>query len=486
MAWVKIQAILMASLLLGIDIGTYSSKGVLTTIDGSILKTGVVEHAMELPHPGWAEQDADALWWGDTVRLCQALLDGSPYGGEDVAGVALSAIGGCLLPVDSKGRPLRKGILYGVDTRASEEIDLLNQQLGEEAIFESSGMALTSQSVGPKILWVKRHEPEVWHKTAWVGTASSYLVFRMTGEKVIDRNTACYYTPLMDIHRLEWSPRFAATLLPLEKLPRLGWAEEQAGTVSTPAAVETGLKAGTPVAVGTIDSLAEAISVGVAEVGDLMVMYGSTASFNLVVEKPHPDRRIWTTGGAFRGQFNHTGGTATAGTLTRWFRDTLATGIPQQEAYDELFSRAALVQPGAGGLLMLPYFQGERTPIHDPLARGVITGLTLAHSRDQLFRVALEGVAFSIRHNIETIRSLGVPVNRLAAVGGGAKSPTWVQITSDVTGLAQVLPQVTLGASYGDAFLAGCAAGLLQREDIADWVKPRMVIEPNAALRPLQ
>lgn len=475
----------MGNLLLGIDVGTYSSKGVLTDPQGKVLKTHVTPHTMDIPKPGWAEQDADGVWWADTVAICQALLDGSPYQGSDVAGVAVSAIGPCLLPLDKQGRPLRKGILYGVDTRAGEEIDLLNERLGEDNIFAFSGMALTSQAIGPKILWLRRHEPEVWAQTDHLTTASSYLVYRLTGEKVMDRHTASHYMPLMDIKTLEWSDKFAEDIVALDKLPRLGWSDERAGEVSKAGAQETGLRPGTPVAVGAVDALSEAISVGVTEPGDLMIMYGSTAFFILVLDEPVPDERTWTTAGAFAGQYALAAGMATTGTLTRWFRDELAQDLPEEDAYRLLFERAENISPGAEGLLMLPYFSGERTPINDTKARGVIAGLSLSHSRDHLFRAALESVAYGVRHNLETFKAMGAPLKRVVAVGGGTQSNTWLQIVSDVSGVAQIVPEKTIGASYGDAFLAGRAAGMLEPEALKSWVKIKSQIAPNPANQPL-
>lgn len=473
----------MGSLLLGIDVGTYSSKGVLVEPDGKVLRTEVVEHEMEVPRPGWAEQDAEAVWWGDVVKICRALLDGHPYSGDDVAGLAVSAIGPCLLPLDQSGKPLRKGILYGVDARASAEIEWLNQKLGEDNIYAFSGMALSSQAVGPKILWLQRDEPEVWQRTAHLTTASSYLIYRLTGEKVMDRHTASHYMPLMDIAKLEWSPRFAEHIAPLNRLPRLGWSDEVAGHVSPLGAAETGLKAGTPVAVGAVDALSEGISVGAVQSGDLMIMYGSTTFFILVVDKPTPDPRMWTVAGAFQGQYNLAAGMATTGSLTRWFRDELAADLPDESAYVTLFQQAESVTPGAGGLLVLPYFSGERTPINDPKARGVIAGLTLAHSRAHLFRAVLEGVGYGIRHNIEAFNQVGAEVKRIIAVGGGTKSTTWLQIVSDISGVPQVVPEITIGASYGDAFLAGLAAGVLQRDDLKHWVKSKGIIQPDSERR---
>lgn len=477
----------MSQLLLGIDVGTYSSKGVLVEPDGTVLASHVVPHDMEIPHPGWAEQDADAVWWHDVVQICRTLLDGSPYSGDDVGGVAVSAIGPCMLPLDRAGRPLRPGILYGVDTRASAEIDQLNAALGEDAIYAFSGMALSSQAVGPKILWMQRNEPALWERVAHITTASSYLVGRLTGERVMDRHTASHYMPLMDIRTLQWSDHFAEHVTDTAMLPRLGWSDEVAGRVSRAGAAGTGLRAGTPVAVGAVDALSEAISVGAVRPGDLMIMYGSTTFFILVLDAPRPDPRMWTVGGAFAGQYNLAAGMATSGSLTRWFRDELAADLPEESAYATLFAGAEGVPPGANGLLVLPYFSGERTPINDPNARGVIAGLSLAHTRNDLFRAVLESVAYGIRHNIETFQSIGSSragesaVKRIVAVGGGTQSQSWLQIVSDVAGVEQIVPKITVGASYGDAFLAGLAASILTRDDLDEWVQTERIVAPDPA-----
>jgi xylulokinase len=212
-----------------------------------------------------------------------------------------------------------------------------------------------------------------------------------------------------------------------------------------------------------------------------MIMYGSTTFFILVQAAPTPDERVWTVAGAYPGQFNLAAGMSTTGSLTRWFKDEFARELPDETGYAALFGAAAKIAPGAGGLLCLPYFSGERTPINDPRARGVIAGLSLAHTRDQLFRAVLEGVAFGVRHNLETLQEIGAKVERIVAVGGGAQTNAWLQIVSDVCERPQQVPAVTVGASYGDAFLAGCAAGLVRREDIARWVKPGRTIRPDPA-----
>lgn len=474
-----------AELLVGIDVGTYSSKGVLVSRDGQIVRQHVVPHGISLPAPGHVEQDADLVWWSDVLEILRELLSG-PYSGADVAGIALSAIGPTLLPLDGAGRPLRPAILYGVDTRAGAQIDALNAELGEDAIFEHSGMALTSQAIGPKIRWLRETEPDIWAATRTLTTASSYLTSRLTGRHVMDHHTAAHFMPLYRPETRGWDVRWAAPVLgdqDLGRLPELAWSDTLAGHVTAEAAALTGLQAGTPVAVGTVDALSEAISVGAVRPGDLMVMYGSTTFFVLVQEAPTPDPRVWTVGGAFAGQHNLAAGMSTTGSLTRWFVDELARDLPTEEAYDALFSEAAHLAPGADGLLVLPYFSGERTPLNDPRARGVVAGLSLSHTRAHLFRAVLEGVGYGIRHNIETFRALGADVRRIVAVGGGTRGGAWLQIVSDITGEMQHLPEVTVGASYGDAFLAGLVSGQVTHADLDRWVTMAGTVQPDPALK---
>jgi xylulokinase len=486
------EASVAGELLLGVDIGTYSSKGVLCTPDGRVLTEATIEHGLSLPRPGWAEHDPDAIWWGEFVALTRRLL-GERFRGEDVGAVAVSAIGACLLPVDARGRALRQGILYGIDTRASAEIAWLNQHCGEQPMFDLGGMALTSQAIGPKILWMRRHEPEVYAAAHTFTASSSYMVYRLTGEHVMDYHTASYYNPLFDLRNLRWDPRFAGPIVELERLPRLLWSDQIAGEVTAAAAAETGLRAGTPVTAGTIDAAAEAVSVGVVDPGDMMVMYGTTMFFIHVTGDPVPDPRMWATAFALPGRYSIDGGMSTTGALTRWFRDNLGGEEMAVEAagganaYTVLAEAAGTVPPGAAGLICLPYFAGERTPLNDPDARGVYAGLTLSHTKAHLYRASLEGTAYGVRHNLETMSAMGAPPRRLVAVGGGAQNPLWLQIVSDVSGLPQDVPERTIGASYGDAFMAGLATGIVPGLDALrrDWVMLSLQLQPNVDLRPV-
>jgi xylulokinase len=453
---------------LGLDIGTYESKGVIVDGAGRIVAKGSRPHRMTVPRPGWAEHDADKDWWGDFCFIVREMLATSQVRPEEIAAIATSAIGPCMLPVDAAGRPLMNGVLYGVDTRAAAEIADLNAAIGADRILSRCGNALTSQAVGPKILWLARNRPDLWARTARIHTSTTYLTFRLTGEEVIDHYTAANFAPLYDIERQDWCFDLA-DFCPPDRLPRLAWSTGIAGRVTEAAARETGLAPGTPVTCGTIDAAAEAVSAGTRAPGDMMMMYGSTVFIILLTERRLSDQRLWHAPWLFPGQHAAMAGLATSGTLTHWFRDTFARDLPRDTAFTTLAAEAEASPPGANGLICLPYFSGERTPLHDPLARGAFFGLNLTHTRGDMYRAALEGIASATRHITDTFAEAGAPPARLLAVGGGTRNPPWLQATSDLTGLGQIVPRITTGAAYGDAFLAALAIGGARPDDIARW-----------------
>jgi xylulokinase len=455
-------------LLLGIDIGTSSSKGVLATPDGDVVATAERPHRVSMPAPGHVEHDAEEVWWADFVALCQELVaHGTP------AAVCVSGIGACLLPVDASGAPLRPAILYGVDTRATAEIAELRERYGDEALMARTGSVLTTQAVGPKLLWLQRREPEVWAATARFVMASSFAVLRLTGEYVLDHQSASMSDPMYDLEAFAWADDWAEEVAPGLELPRLLWPAEVAGTVTAEAAAVTGLAEGTPVAAGTIDAWSEAASVGVEAPGDCMLMYGTTMFLIAVLSEPRWHPALWGTTGAFPGTRTLSGGMATSGALTGWLRD-LVGGVP----FSQLVEEAAAVAAGSDGLVVLPYFAGERTPIFDPDARGAVLGLTLSHGRGHLYRALLEATAFGVRHNLEV---MGDAARRLVAVGGGTRGGLWTQIVSDVTGRPQDVCGQTIGAAYGDARFAGIAAGLVDAG--AEWNPVAFCVEPDSSVR---
>ncbi|MBO3749613.1 hypothetical protein J5X84_26340 [Streptosporangiaceae bacterium NEAU-GS5] len=453
---------------LGVDIGTSSSKGVLVGDDGRIVASAVREHEVSRPRPGHVEMDGE-LWWAEFRSLAAELTaDGG------VTAVGVSGMGPCTLITDAAGRPLRPAILYGVDTRATEQIGTLTAELGgAEAILDRSGSVLSSQAVGPKLRWLAEHEPDTWARARRLFMPASWLVYRLTGAYTLDRHSASQCTPMFDLRAAGWHIPWAEHVAPTLELPPLAWADEVAGVTREQVA---GIPAGTPVITGTIDAWSEAVSVDAQNPGDLMLMYGTTMFLIATVEEPLRTPSMWGTVGAYRGSHSLAGGMATSGAVTAWVRDLV--GGP---GYETLLAEAEASGPGAHGLLALPYFAGERTPLQDPDARGIVAGLTLSHTRGDLYRAALEATALGVRHNVAAMRAAGASIERVVAVGGGTRGGLWTRIVSDVTGLSQVIPTTTVGAAYGAAYLAARAT---TGAAITDWNPPAHTVIPDESLRP--
>ncbi len=469
---------------IGVDVGTSQTKAVLVDRSGRVLAGASAPNTLQVPQPGWAEHDADTDWWGNFCTVVKEVFARSDISPADVAAVGCSGIGPCVLPVDQDVRPLGPGILYGIDTRASAQIAQLDDELGAAAILERTGNALTSQSAGPKVAWLRDERPEVFAAAAMFHTCQSFLVARLTGEHVMDHTTAAYWGPFYDIRANAWIDDWVSGTVEPERLPRLVWPTEVVGHVGADAARACGLAIGTPVIAGAPDAPAEAISAGVLGPGDVMVMYGSSIFIIAVVGESIVDPRLWAAPFVFEGTSIVAGGTSTAGTLTRWLIELLSgdhDSAAISDHYGEFAAWAAASPAGANGLDLLPYLSGERTPIHDPDARGVIFGLSLRHTRADIARAALEGIAQGIRRNIEVMLEIGVPIERIRAVGGGVRNDAWLQAVSDCLGRRQEVVSQR-GAAYGDAILAAIGVGALRREDVPSWLQVDRVVEPDPEL----
>ncbi|QGF22883.1 FGGY-family carbohydrate kinase [Raineyella fluvialis] len=453
---------------LGVDIGTSSTKAVALGLDGRILGTATRLHGVERDQPGQVSMDGE-MWWAEFVDLCTELSLHAP---EGFAAVGVSGMGPTLMLCDDEGHGVASAALYGVDSRSVEQIRQLEDLFGADEIYRTGDSYLSTQSVGPKFAWFRQHRPEAYASARTFHMPASLLVQRLTGEYVLDHQSAGQCTPLYDSGRLDWYPDRCELVAPGITFPRLAWAGDRAGEVtSAVAAGVPGLRAGAPVTVGSIDAWAEAYSVGATDVGDLMVMYGTTMC--LVATQDHRVRHpmIWGSPGLEPGRWSLSGGMGTSGAITAWMRDLLGSST-----YDSLTCDASASGPGARGLLMLPYFDGERTPILDPGARGTICGLTVRHTRGDLFRATLESVGYAVRHHLEAFREAGVGPDRAVAVGGGVRSSLSAQLVSDITGLPQQITRVTIGASYGDAHLA--ARLVTDVPAVAEWNPVVRIIEP--------
>jgi xylulokinase len=470
-------------LTIGVDIGSYEAKAVAVDESGRVIASAVRSHRMIVPGPGLAEHDPIDHWWGALVQLVSELIH---LGGVDpgrVGAVCCSGIGPCVLPIDKSGRPLRNAILYGVDTRASGQIDRMNSTIGVDEIFRRCGNRLSSQSAGPKIAWLRDNEPELHRQAHRFITSQSYLVGRLTGRWVIDHGTAAYFHPLYDLEQNRWDVTGCEDFIRHGQLPELAWADEIAGGVTREAADATGLRPGTPVLVGSADAPAEAFSCGVVEPGDTMLMYGSTHFMIEVLERPAPYPSLYSAPYLFEGTAVLAAGTATAGTITRWFVDLLGQNQDSSEAFVRLAQEAAQSPAGARGLLALPHFSGERTPFDDPSATGALLGLRLEHSRGDVYRALLEGIAQGARRVFDTYERAGARPDSVRAVGGGTKNPVWVGAVSDITGRKQQIIEGP-GASYGDAMLAALTGEASPtRIEVKSWVQPSQTVLPRAQHR---
>lgn len=475
---------------MGIDTGTNSSKGVLIDEKCTIIAQHQTEHVMQNPHPHHYEHDADKDWWGDFCEISRALIRKSGVSSKEIKAIGASALGADCLPVDEKCRPLRKAILYGIDSRASDEIEELTERYGIQQIKKWYGRELCSSDVMPKILWVKNKEPDVYEKTHKFLTGSSFITAKLTGNYVVDRFLGlASFNPLYDTRTWRPVPELCAPVCRPDQLAEIKEANDIAGFVTAAAAEETGLAEGTPVITGTDDSGAEAISTGVVAPGKMMIQFGSSIYMILGTKSLVDDDRLWREEFIVPGLCDISAGTNAAGSLTKWYRDTIypdaLTGEKSGgiEAYTAMLEGLEAIGPGSDGLITLPYFAGERTPVNDPKARGLIVGLTLAHTRSHLYRSALEGISYSICQQIRMMEAHEeVALDDIYAVGGGVKNPIWIQITADVLGKEIKTPLVTVGASFGDALMAALGIQYQGFESFASLtrhIKAGKVYQPN-------
>lgn len=478
------------SYFMGIDTGTNSSKGVLMDGAGTVIAQHTTSHEMTNPKPNHYEHDAEKDWWGDFCAISRALIEKSGVDPRDIKAVGSSALGADCLAVDENCKPLRKAILYGIDARATREMEQLTRLYGEEQIRRWYGRPLCSSDVMPKILWIKNNEPDVYAKTHKFITGSTYITAKLTGNYVVDRFLGlASFNPLYDPKSWEPVPELCAPVCRPDQLARIQEAADVAGYVTAQAAVETGLAEGTPVTTGTDDSGAEAISCGVVKPGQMMLQMGSSVYMILGTQELVDDERLWREEFIVPGLCDISAGTNAAGSLTKWYRDTIfpdakaleAAGGP--DAYQTMMEGVAEIPPGSGGLLTLPYFAGERTPVNDPDARGILFGLTLAHTRAHLYRSALEGVGYSVAQQIALMRGHeNVSIDRIIAVGGGTRNPVWMQIIADILGESISTPEITIGACYGDALMAALAVrhpGFEDYSSLTRFVRPGRIYTPN-------
>ncbi|MGA9762538.1 MAG: xylulokinase [Gaiellaceae bacterium] len=455
--------------LVGIDVGTTGVKAIAVSANGDVVGRAEAGYGLQTPRPGWAEQDPEDWWQATELALAslETQLEESA-GAAAIAGIGLSGQMHGLVCLDEKLAVIRPAILWN-DQRTGEECAEIERLVGLEQLIGLTGNRALPGFTAPKLLWLRRHEPDSYARIRHVLLPKDYVRLRLTGELAIDAADASG-TLLFDVERRVWSERVLEALeIPLEWLPKVLESPEVSGLTS----------AGVPVAAGAGDQQAGALGVGVVRPGPLSVVLGTSGVVFTALDRyvHDPQARVHVFCHAVPGAWEAMGVMLSAAGSLRWFRDTLAPGA----GYEQLTAEAGLWRPGAEGLLFLPYLQGERTPHVDPNARGAFSGLSLVHDRGALVRAVLEGVAFGLRDSLELLRQLGVEPESGRASGGGARSRLWLEIVASVLGLPLELTAVEEGAAYGAALLGGLAAGVFAsaEEAVGACVRVRDRIEPN-------
>ncbi|MGZ8642069.1 MAG: xylulokinase [Actinomycetota bacterium] len=441
---------------LGLDVSTTATKAVLLDLGGVVHTATSPEYMFETPRPLWSEQDPK-LWWNGAVHAIRSVLAGSGICGEDVDALGLAGQMHGLVALDRADHVLRPAILWN-DQRAETECELIRETIGREHLIAITGNDALPGFTAPKLLWVRRNEPDVWSEIGHILLPKDFVRLRLTGDHAVDRADGAG-TLLFDLAARDWSDE-VVDALGIERawLPRTYEGPAITGFISAQAAEATGLPVGTPVVAGGGDQAAAAVGVGAVEPGVVSLSLGTSGVVFATTDGPliDPEGRLHSFCHAVPGRWHVMGVMLSAAGSLRWFRDALAPGVEFATLVDE----ANDVPAGCDGLLFLPYLSGERTPYPDPRARGGFIGLTAHHGRPHMTRSVLEGVAFGLRDSLELMRSVGVGgFEEIRATGGGSRSPLWRRILADVLETTVVTTTTSEGAAQGAAMLAAVGVG---------------------------
>ena len=450
--------------LLGLDVGTTGCKAVLFDEDGALLSSAAREYPVQLPRPGWAEQDIEAVWGLACDAMAEAIARAAV---RDVAAIGLSVHGEAVTPVDGAGRPLRPTIL-GMDTRTEAQNAWLRERFGARALFELTGMPIHTINTLPKLLWIREHEPAVWAAADRFLLVEDFLIARMTG-RAVTSDCLASRSQLYDLAAGAWSPQVLEALeLSPQRLAEVAPSGTRVERLAPELTERLGLVTAPGVVTGGHDQACGALGVGLTRPGVAMVSTGTAevvevALGSAVVSQPLYEGNVSVYRATLPGLYlamtlNHSGGLA-----LRWFRDGFCepqlalAAASEADAYDIILAGAS-AEPS--DLLALPHFAGAGTPTFDTASKGALLGLTFATTRSDIAKAILEGLTFELRLNLDLLREGGVGIDVLRAIGGGARSRLWLQLKADITGIPVITPRITEAAAFGAALLAGAGAGL--------------------------
>ena len=473
------------SYLMGIDIGTSACKVAVFDRQGQVLASASGDYPVYYPREGWAEQDPEE-WWSAVCGAVRQVLKKADVRPEEIAGVGIDGQSWSAIAIDKDGKVLTNTPIW-MDTRAQSICDRLNEDIGADEIFRVAGNSLQPSYTTAKILWYKENLPEVYRKTHKILQSNSYIAFKLTGQISQDLSQG-YGLHCFDMRTGQWDEEMCKKLgIPREFLPEIVPSDQIIGTVTKKAAEESGLAEGTPVAAGGLDAACGTLGAGVIHAGETQEQGGQAGGMSICMEQYQADPRLILGFHVIPGKWLLQGGTTGGGGVMRWFEREFAdyerlmkehTGV---SSLDQLNEIAEKVDPGCDGLVFLPYMAGERSPIWDPHAKGVFYGLDFSKTKGHMVRACMEGVAFSLRHNLETAEKAGAEADILRAMGGSANSLLWTQIKSDITGKAMAVPASDTATTLGAALLAGVGTGFYKdyEEAVSQTVKVTRTHQPD-------
>ena len=465
----------MKQQLLGIDIGTSACKVAVFDEDGKVLAQANRPYRVYYPQNGWAEQNPEE-WWEAICDAVREALSEESVSAEQIKGIGVDGQSWSAIPVDENGSVLHNTPIW-MDTRARHLCEKVKKEIGADEIFRVAGNDFLPSYVTPKLLWFKEERPEVFQKTHKFLQSNSYIVMKLTGE-MSQEYSQCYGIHFFHMEKLSYDMALAEKMgLSPDMMPKLYGCDEIVGSVTEEAAKKTGLKAGTPVVAGGLDAACGALGAGVYRPGETQEQGGQAGGMSICTDKALSHKALILGTHVVPGLWLLQGGTVGGGGALKWFRQELGGGL----SFDELTAEAAEAPPGSDGVLFLPYMAGERSPIWNPDAKGVFYGLSFDKTRGHLIRSVLEGVAFSLEHNLRTAAETGIHVNTLNAMGGASNSVLWTQIKADVTGKTIRVPSSDTATTLGAAILAGVGCGVYGSygEAVNRTIRMTRVQEPN-------
>lgn len=469
---------------IGIDIGTTGVKAVLIDRSGRMLADRTVAHDLRSPAPGWAEEDP-ADWWAGALAALTAVVASPACRPGEVAAIGVSGMVPAMVLLDAVGEPVRMSIQQN-DARAVAEMADLAALLDQESLYRRTGGFTNAQHIAPRLLWVQRHEPEAWKRTQTILGSYDYVTAKLCGEAPagcsLELNWAIE-SGLYDLRERRWLPDLLAAVgLSESQFPPVHEPTDVVGQLAAGVAAQVGLPAGVPVVAGSADHVASALSAGLREDGDTLIKFGGAGDILFCTSRPLTHPKLFIDAHDIPGQYLLNGCMAASGSLVKWFVGDIL-GKPTDKATLVAMDGEALRLPaGSDGVIVLPYFLGEKTPLMDPEARGVIFGLMLHHTPAHIFRACLEAVIYGFRHHLDVLREAGHAPDRIVATNGGVSSGLWRNIAADVLGVPVTSFRGHPGSCLGVAFVAGMAVGMFKGWDEIDlFISDRIVDEPDPA-----